>query len=181
MPRWMYGLLGLALAWLVWTKFLQPTPDLSQLTRQQGVQVVALESYEGSFRVLGREDYHLGREAEFSPTDIAVGWGEMANPQVYEQVDISQRNRWYYWRVDSTPPISMQAIAQQSANMHLVPANAAIAKQIKKIKPDDLVYLKGTLIEIQTQDGWRWRSSLSRVDTGNGACELMRVESIVWQ
>ena len=65
--------------------------------------------------------------------------------------------------------------------MHLVPANAAIAKQIKKIKPDDLVYLKGTLIEIQTQDGWRWRSSLSRVDTGNGACELMRVESIVWQ
>ena len=44
MPRWMYGLLGLALAWLVWTKFLQPTPDLSQLTRQQGVQVVALES-----------------------------------------------------------------------------------------------------------------------------------------
>lgn len=65
--------------------------------------------------------------------------------------------------------------------MHLVPANPSVASQMKKIK-DDLVYLKGSLIEIQASDGWRWKSSLSREDTGNGACELMKVESIhVWQ
>ena len=52
---------------------------------------------------------------------------------------------------------------------------------MKKIKKDDLVYLKGALIEIQAPDGWRWKSSLSREDTGNGACELMRVDSIIWQ
>jgi len=52
---------------------------------------------------------------------------------------------------------------------------------MKKLKKDDLVYLKGSLIEIQAKDGWRWKSSLSREDTGNGACELMRVDSIVWQ
>ena len=65
--------------------------------------------------------------------------------------------------------------------MHLVPADAYVASQMKKIKKDDLVYLKGALIEIQAPDGWRWKSSLSREDTGNGACELMRVDSIVWQ
>ena len=181
MPRWMYGVVGFALLWLVWTKVIKPTPDVSQITTQQGVQVVALESYEGSFRVLSREDYSLGREAEYSPMDIAVGWGEMANPQVYKQIDISQGNRWYYWRVDHAPPIPFNAISVQSANMHLVPANATVAGQMKKIKKDDLVYLKGALIEIQAQDGWRWKSSLSREDTGNGACELMRVDSIVWQ
>ncbi len=113
--------------------------------------------------------------------DIAVGWGEMANPQVYKQLDISQSNRWYRWSVDHEPPIPLRQIATHSANMHLVAANATIAAQMKKIKADDLVYLKGSLIEIQTQDGWRWKSSLSREDTGNGACELMRVDQIIWQ
>jgi hypothetical protein len=65
--------------------------------------------------------------------------------------------------------------------MHLVPANAYVASQMKKIKKDDLVYLKGSLIEIQTKDGWHWKSSLSREDTGNGACELMQVDQISWQ
>ena len=181
MPRWMYGLLGLALAWLVWTNLLKPAPNVSQITTQQGVQVMALENYEGSFRVLGREDYNLGREAEFSPMDIAVGWGEMANPQVYKQIDISQSNRWYHWRIDHEPPISFREIETHSANMHLVPADAYVASQMKKIKKDDLVYLKGALIEIQAPDGWRWKSSLSREDTGNGACELIRVDSIIWQ
>lgn len=181
MPRWMYGVIGLALLWLVWTKWLQPTPDLSQATAQQGVQVTALENYEGSFRILARKNYSLGREAEFSPMDVAVGWGEMAKPQVYQQIDVTQGNRWYYWRVEHAPPISLTDIAHHSANMHLVPANAYVAQQMKKIKKDDLVYLKGALIEIQTQDGWRWKSSLSREDTGNGACELMRVDSIIWQ
>lgn len=50
MPRWMYGLLGLALAWLVWTNLLKPAPNVSQITTQQGVQVMALESS------LSRED-----------------------------------------------------------------------------------------------------------------------------
>lgn len=177
----MYGLLGLAVLWLIWTKAIKPTPNVSQITTQQGVEVVALQSYEGSFRVLGREDYNLGREAEFSPMDIAVGWGEMANPKVYKQIDISQSNRWYYWRVDQEPPISLRDISRHSANMHLVPADAYVASQMKKIKKDDLVYLKGSLIEIQTKDGWRWKSSLSREDAGNGACELMKVDSIVWQ
>ena len=48
-------------------------------------------------------------------------------------------------------------------------------------KKDDLVFLKGALIEIQSSDGWRWRSSLSREDTGAGACELMRVDQIIWR
>ncbi|ATZ66538.1 MULTISPECIES: hypothetical protein [Acinetobacter] len=179
MPRWIYGVMGIALIWLVWTNWLKPVPNLTQVTAQ-GVQIVELETYEGAFRVLARKDYHAGRESEFSPIDLAVGWGDMAKPEIYKQVEISQRNRWYYWRVDSEPPIALRQIAVQSANMHLVPATEEVAKQLKQIKKDDLVYLKGALIEIQAPDGWRWRSSLSREDTGSGACELMRVDRVVW-
>ena len=33
-------------------------------------------------------------------------------------------------------------------------------------------------MEVKAQDGWTWRSSLSREDTGGGSCELMLVEEV---
>ena len=178
MPKWMYWVLAVAFAWLIWTNFLKPVPDLDQLKTQQNVQIIELEKYEGSFRVLSKEDYHWGREAEFSPIDIAVGWGEMAKPQVYEHIDISQSNRWYYWRYENNPPIPLNDIASSSANTHLIPANKVVAQKLADIDVDDMVYLKGQLVEVKSADGWTWRSSLSRTDTGNGACELMLVEEV---
>ncbi len=142
-------------------------------------QVRVLQTYQGEFRVLSSQNYFTGREAQFSPLDIAVGWADMARPEIYSQVEIKQRNRWYYWQTEHLP-IALAQISQQSANMHLVPANDRIAKQFKHIHQHDLLYLKGALIEIRANDGWRWRSSLSRNDTGSGACEVMRVDEIRW-
>jgi hypothetical protein len=36
----------------------------------------------------------------------------------------------------------------------------------------------GYLVEVRGRDGFRWRSSLTREDTGNGACELVWVEKL---
>jgi hypothetical protein len=33
-------------------------------------------------------------------------------------------------------------------------------------------------VEAQGRDGWSWRSSLTREDTGAGACELVFVQAI---
>ena len=60
MPRWMYGVLGLAIAWLVWTQVLKPAPNISQMTTQQGVQINALGVMKAHF-VCFLEDYNLGR------------------------------------------------------------------------------------------------------------------------
>lgn len=147
--------------------------------KQPSYEVRELEPYQGQFRILSRKNYSSGREAQFSPIDLAVGWGDMARPEIYQQIDIKQRNRSYYWHTDAAP-IPLAQIAAQSANMHIVPANADIARQLQQIRQHDLVYLKGALIEIQSSDGWRWRSSLLRTDTGQGACELMRVDEIRW-
>lgn len=188
MPRIFYWLLSLAIFYALWVHFLKPSTSLEQFSQQtqtaqgvqqvDGYQVIDLEAYQGEFRILSREDYHLGVEAKFSPVDFAVGWGAMANPQVYSQIDISQGNRWYRWHVDHEPPIPLREIAISSANMHMIPANKAVAEQLKDIKKGDLVYLKGALVEIKTNNGWTWRSSLSREDTGGGACELMRVDEV---
>ena len=102
----------------------------------------------------------------------------MADPQVYKQLSIRQSNRWYYWRYENEPPIPRREIETHSANMHIIPANKAVAQQLSKVDDNDLINLKGQLVEVSANDGWVWRSSLSREDTGNGACELFLVESI---
>ncbi len=184
----MYYLFALALVYVLWSHWLKPLPNLADMPNSQpvvnGVQVVngyqirELARYAGEFRILGRQTYSSGREAEFSPLDLAVGWGDMARPEIYSQVDVRQSNRWYYWHVDQFP-IPRRELETHTANMHIIPANASVAADLNKIKPGDLVYLQGALVEIQAADGWRWRSSLSREDSGSGSCEVMRVDQVL--
>ena len=62
--------------------------------------------------------------------------------------------------------------------MHLIPASRSVAKQLRAIRPGHIVRLSGYLVEARRDDGWRWRSSTSRTDTGGGACEVVYVCSI---
>ena len=128
-------------------------------------------------RVLAREDYWLGREADLSPTDLVLGWGEMADPEVVKQINIRQSGRWYFWQVDSFP-IPRRNIETQSANMHLIAANDEVARTLKQIRPGQLITLQGYLVNVNADDGWRWRSSLTRDDTGANACELIYVKQL---
>ena len=49
-------------------------------------------------RILHREDYSLGSLASLVPTDFAVGWGRMSDSAVLAGIEISQANRFYFWR-----------------------------------------------------------------------------------
>ncbi|KAA2284196.1 hypothetical protein [Arenimonas fontis] len=127
-------------------------------------------------RVLGREDYRFDREAALSPTDLALGWGAMADPQVYDRLDISQSGRWYRYRWGAEgPPIPAHEIVRSSANMHMIPADSRVAAALSRVRQGQTVRLRGWLIEAGHADGYRWRSSLSREDSGDGACELIFV------
>lgn len=145
--------------------------------RLENYQVEALAEFSVDARVLGAEHYRLGREAEISPVDLALGWGAMSDSAVIERIDISQSNRFYFWRTMAFP-IPRQEIETHSANMHMIPANAAIARRLKAVRPGQIVRLRGYLVAVSAADGWHWRSSLTRNDTGNGSCELVWVESL---
>jgi len=49
---------------------------------------------------------------------------------------------------------------------------------MKHVRQGELVHLDGFLVDASRPDGWRWRSSLRRDDTGDGACELVYVEDL---
>ena len=134
-----------------------------------------LAGFSVAARVLGREDYRLGREAEYSPTDLALGWGRMADDAVLGQLEIRQSGRWYRYRWRERPPIPPAEIVRSSANMHRVPADDAVAAALAGLRRDDRVRIDGWLVQVEAGDGWRWRSSLRRDDSGGGACELVYV------
>ena len=129
-------------------------------------------------KVLAKKNYYTGRESELSPTDLALGWGNMSDETILEQVEISQSNRFYYWRVESFP-IPRKEIETHSANMHLIPADDSIKSTIGNIRIGDIIEISGSLVNVTTQDdNWRWKSSQTRSDTGKGACELILVKSL---
>ncbi|SDS30063.1 hypothetical protein [Pseudomonas oryzae] len=175
----------LAALWLAWI-VLSPSPQTPRVSgdltggglrignhRLQALQPFQLEEAV----VLGREDYRFDRGAQLSPTDLALGWGPMADPAISSRIDIRQSNRWYYWRTDDFP-IPRREIETHSANMHMIPGNAEVASVLGSLQAGARIRLSGQLIRVEGDDGFRWVSSLSREDTGNGACELVWVEEL---
>lgn len=141
--------------------------------------VTPLAGFSLQATVLSRENYSFGREADYSPTDLALGWGPMKDPALADKLDISQSGRWYHYHWGGEgPPIPLPDIISHSANMHMVPANRSVAESLAHVHQGDSVRLAGWLIRIDGDDGWHWQSSLTRDDSGDGACELVYVCSL---
>ncbi|MGN2242490.1 hypothetical protein ACFWZU_03150 [Frateuria sp. GZRR33] len=128
-------------------------------------------------RVLSREDYRWDAGASLAPTDLALGWGRMSDSAVLAGIDISQSGRFFYWHVRDYP-IPRREIETSATNMHLIPADDDVRYAMKHVRPGELVHLEGFLVDASRPDGWHWRTSLRRDDTGNGACELVYVEAL---
>ena len=156
-----------------------PVPDRFPSLDIEDASIEALAGFSIDARVLSRRDYAIGREADYSPTDLALGWGRMREDAVLQQLDIEQRGRWYHytWR-ERSPPIPSREIAKSSANMHIIPADDGVATALSRIKAGQRVRIDGWLVELEGGDGWRWRSSTTRDDQGGGACELIYTCSV---
>lgn len=142
-----------------------------------GHELRPLAEYAVTARVLAVERYHADRAAQLSPLDLALGWGNMSRKSVAERISVSQSGRWYHWRYSGEPPIPHREIERSSANVHVIPASKDVAKIVSEAGTGSVVSLRGYLVEAKGKDGWTWRSSLSRDDTGDGSCEVMFVQA----
>ncbi len=143
-----------------------------------GYQVTPLADFHGAARVLSAASYRSGREAELAPVDLALGWGPMSVGDVLGKMSISQHDRRYYYSWQGELPIAQGDVVTHSANMHMIPQDAAVQRELERVRADDVVEFDGQLVAIQAADGWQWRSSTTRSDTGDGACEVVLLKSL---
>jgi hypothetical protein len=142
-----------------------------------GYDVHALARFEVEARVLSAEHYRWDREAALSPVDLALGWGPMSSNEVLDSLDISQYGRFFFysWSAGGLK-VKPNEISRHAANMHMLPVDSETRATVLHARRGNLVHLKGWLVEVHGKDGWHWRSSLTRSDTGGGACEVVLVE-----
>jgi len=151
--------------------------DGISVLKKNGYRVTPLASFDIKARVVLAKTYWFDRESDLSPVDLVLAWGPMSDGRILKHFGFRQSGRFYYWWTNSLP-LSREIIESHSANMHLIPANRAVEKGLKSVRPGNVVQLKGYLVEVNAGDGWRWKSSLTRTDAGAGACEIIWVESL---
>jgi hypothetical protein len=157
---------------------IQEAVDSGAFTLQRdNYSVKPLARFSLSARVLSRADYGWDTESKLAPVDLALGWGRMSDSAVLAKIDIWQSGRFYFWRVGEFP-IPEREIIESSANMHLIPADKTVQHEIERTRVGDIVSFDGFLVEVDGPNHYRWISSLTRSDTGAGACELVWVEKL---
>lgn len=145
--------------------------------KNETIKVELVASYEITAGVRGRKNYNSDYSAKVSPMDLILAWDDLNQPEILEVVDYKQSGRWYYYNVKPNPRISVNHVGQNSSNTHIIPANKQVLKEIDSIKENNIVIISGYLVNVLFEDG-PWSSSLSRTDTGNGACEILLVNEI---
>jgi hypothetical protein len=140
----------------------------------------AVAQFDVRARVLSTNHYSFDRQAALSPVDFALGWGRMSDSGVLADMKISQSGRFYFWgpRFGHSLPIPKTEVISHSANMHMIPANDDVKKRLLDVRTGEIVTITGFLVQVNRPNGWTWKTSLSRTDTGAGACELVWVELV---
>lgn len=140
-------------------------------------QLTPLADFEVAARVLSVEKYNMDGGARVSPIDFALGWGPMSDSAVLSHFRIDQGARFFTIYPDEQA-LDLKTAMLNASNMHLIPADGILEDRLKRVKPGNIVLLRGQLVSVLGPDNFTWRSSLTRSDTGNGACELFYVESV---
>jgi hypothetical protein len=146
----------------------------------RGYTFVQRARYDITARVLRKEIYRIDGGATLAPVDVGVGWGPLSDTAVIDQLEFSQMGRFLYWkpRNAATFPVSRTVLISHAAQMHLIPATPEIDSRARRLRPGQLVTIGGFLVDVRGPRGFTWNTSLTRTDTGDGACEIVWVESL---
>jgi hypothetical protein len=112
--------------------------------------------------------------------DVCVVWGAVITNGSYRKVRYTSEEFtcYYSWTGALTPPFDPTKIA----NNHLIPADDNVARRIGDIRIGDQIWMRGLLVDYRVRSAGREvlarRTSLTRQDTGNGACEILYVTDL---
>lgn len=152
------------------------------------VKINYIASYVLAGRVVDVQNYYgSSLQNQLSPLDVGISWGFLAEDN--DKVTwTSNGTRFLKWRTKDMTWYNEhggeKGIGKYWSNNHLIPSDDNIEKLIKTIKKDDYIKIDGYLVNVR-YDGkngewYRWNSSTTRTDTGDGACEVIYVTNVTW-
>lgn len=102
--------------------------------------------------------------------DLCVIWGGNVESGVYRSMKFNN-DSWASWPDAATgAPFKMNALS----NNHLLTDNDSIKTALMAAEPGDHIRLKGVLAKYSNKsNGFNRSTSITREDTGNGACETI--------
>ncbi len=141
-----------------------------------GTRVIPLASYEINARLLHRERYRFDAMADIAPVDFGVGWHRMSDQSVIDGFRFSNSGRYLSFTTESAVEAALST--GSLCNMHMLPAGARVRDRLLDLNQGEVFLAKGYLVSVRRPGMSPWTSSLTREDTGDGACEIMWVEEI---
>jgi hypothetical protein len=133
-------------------------------------------AYDVSARVGATERYRWGASGALIPWDFVLTWGAATREPAWSRISYLQTGRFYNWRCDDS--LDPSYVSSHTANTHLIPATGRVASALAHVRRGDVVRLEGDLVDVTGPDGFVWKTSLSRTDTGPGACETLYVRAL---
>ena len=163
--------------------YLAPPSQYSVPNVPVGDDLRQVAKFDAQVLVLSRQGYRgfINDDlSKYSPFDLAVAWGDASRKDVYSQVHVHQRQRYYMWNAsgEAWQDKRVRAFARETANWHIIPQDEAVEDALYWVGEGDVVSLSGYLVDIHGANGMRWKTSRTRTDTGAGACEIFLVTEV---
>jgi len=108
--------------------------------------------------------------------DVAVIWADNLRSNEFHKVKFWNTSSWVHWRY----PSGVRFYHNQIANNHLITSSDSVRDLIGRVRVGDQIRIKGMLVDyqdIRNPSFWR-KSSRTRLDTGDGACEVLFVQEL---
>ena len=149
---------------------------IPRIWKKSGYTIRGVAEFGLTGRVLLKDTFTSDEESDLAPVDFTFGWGPMSDPSFLKKVNLSHSGRFYRWT--TADAADSDKISLHSANMHMIPGSKEVEKTLHSIQPGELVSLSGYLVNAERADSWTWTTSMTRDDTGDGACEIVWVDKI---
>ena len=122
---------------------------------------------------------HAAANDHLNVVDLCVVWGANALSGAYQRTTFSSGQFVCYASSHDREAVS-GANSRAISNNHLLSADPAVARQLKKVRIGDQIRLRGQLAEYSHNHGMAFQrgTSLTRDDGGNGACETVYVQDV---
>lgn len=166
---------------------IQTETDVAPFTKEKGgivYNITPIYNYELYGLVVSYHhskswlDYYHEKWKDFiNIKDICVVWGYNIETEVYKEMKFNSGSWTCYFEFKSgtTQEVWSKFKNDSGSNNHLLSDIEEVNEMIMNVKEGDQVYLKGYLVEYSYGEEFRRGTSITRTDTGNGACETIYV------